>query len=83
MVREFGAMVSEARKDCGISWEEVAAYSGIDIKRLREIAAGNLDPALTEASKIADGLNVGFSIVLVGGPPAPAARRRRKLNGRP
>jgi transcriptional regulator with XRE-family HTH domain len=92
--REFGALISGARKYCRISWSQVAAYSGVDEKRLQGIADGTLDPTLTEASKIADALNVGFSIVLAGGPvwddrpkkrsaTATAASRKRKLNGRP
>lgn len=75
MRREFGALISVARKDCGVSWREVAAHSGIDEARVRGIAAGDLDPTLSEAAQISEGLNVGFSIVLVGGAPTPPRRR--------
>lgn len=67
---QFGGLVRDGREAYGLSWEQLAADSGIGPGRLRAIAAGKGDVTLREASKLAGALGATLFLVFLGGPVA-------------
>lgn len=54
----FGAQVKELRNEQGLTQEELSQRSGLAIRFLQDIEAGNKQASIKTAFKLADGLGV-------------------------
>lgn len=77
---EFGAKVREARRQAGLTLDELARRSGVSRSALSKIERGERNPSLQHALRIADGLGRSLS-ELLGAPALPRVRVTRRDAG--
>lgn len=59
---EFHTLIKARRSLLGLTQQDLADYSGLSIRLIKQIEAGNGNPSMSTLSKIADAL--GLEIVL-------------------
>ncbi len=59
---EFYTLIKARRSLLGLTQQDLADYSGLSIRLIKQIEAGNGNPSMSTLSKIADAL--GLEIVL-------------------
>lgn len=59
---EFHTLIKARRSLLGLTQQDLADYSGLSLRLIKQIEAGNGNPSMSTLSKIADAL--GLEIVL-------------------
>lgn len=59
---EFCTLIKARRSLLGLTQQDLADYSGLSLRLIKQIEAGNGNPSMSTLSKIADAL--GLEIVL-------------------
>lgn len=59
---EFYTLIKARRSLLGLTQQDLADYSGLSLRLIKQIEAGNGNPSMSTLSKIADAL--GLEIVL-------------------
>lgn len=64
-LRLLGEAIGQIRTERGLSADELAVATGIEIARVRALEAGQLDPDYELLVALADGLGVGLSTFVI------------------
>lgn len=79
----MGANVRRARWAAGLTQEEAAAASGVDLRHYQDIETGRVDPKLSTLRTLAQNLRVTIGAFVDLDPAATARARERMANATP
>ncbi|HYC06188.1 MAG TPA: helix-turn-helix transcriptional regulator [Azospirillaceae bacterium] len=81
---QFGQILREKRKACGLTQEELAFRAGMDVTYVSDLERGKWNPSLAVLVDLANGLNLNPSQLLEGlmTKGAPPSRKRSNDSSR-
>ena len=76
MVQTYGERLKALREDRGLTQEQLAQKSGMDVYVIKWVESGILDPGMGRTARLADALGVNPTYLAGFTPPAAAAQER-------